>query len=512
MDSIVSNILANKILGYFNVHDFGMIGALSGFLISLSQNIRSIENESFLEYSSIVKEHIEYYNVHFYVLLSIAIAIVCVAVWHFRPLYKPSESLSKTIEIKTPATLQYIMNYMKYHESEYLLNAGHLTHYVTKHDSRQYIHGQVDKNVLFVDSHLNVSGSYIWRIVKDTGTTDDEDAKATKIEIVSPYIIMTLNNCSTLQYIDDVTQYVNDRLSNRLTHTRVLLGNSSSGFVNHITTMYDGPLLSLGARKTLFIDSYFSVHKSHLLSLFEKVQFHPEIFESFGQSAKCNFLFHGLPGGGKSSLIYRLARYLHRDIVSINLRDYYNHKSQMWQIIQNSNVGGGHTRPYILVLEELDIAVEMLHKLEQSESFDSNDLNVDVKGKGNITFAHDASTKLLVRDLLEIFDGTVPNRANMIIATSNRYEEMRKICPALFRSGRLTPVYFEYMTIENINEMSEYYFGQSCHLDHETPTNQPIDVPTSEITEYVKYIFSTTDDKQLGYEMFTEFLNQKLRD
>ncbi len=33
-----------------------------------------------------------------------------------------------------------------------------------------------------------------------------------------------------------------------------------------------------------------------------------------------------------------------------------------------------------------------------------------------------------------------------------------------------------------------------------------------EITEYVKYIFSTTDDKQLGYEMFTEVLNQKLRD
>jgi len=63
-------------------------------------------------------------------------------------------------------------------------------------------------------------------------------------------------------------------------------------------------------------------------------------------------------------------------------------------------------------------------------------------------------------DLLTIFQGSVPNEGSIIIAMTNHFEEMREKCPALFRAGRLTPIYFGNFDIKMLNKVSKYYFNR----------------------------------------------------
>lgn len=67
-------------------------------------------------------------------------------------------------------------------------------------------------------------------------------------------------------------------------------------------------------------------------------------------------------------------------------------------------------------------------------------------------------------DLLEILQGHVPRPGQIIIATTNHFERIRKICPAMFRPDRLTPFEIGYMTRANVNELIAIYFGADVRL------------------------------------------------
>jgi hypothetical protein len=54
----------------------------------------------------------------------------------------------------------------------------------------------------------------------------------------------------------------------------------------------------------------------------------------------------------------------------------------------------------------------------------------------------DTTENIALDDLLTIIQGPVPLNRAIIIATTNKYDEINKMCPALFRPGRLTPIYF----------------------------------------------------------------------
>jgi hypothetical protein len=75
---------------------------------------------------------------------------------------------------------------------------------------------------------------------------------------------------------------------------------------------------------------------------------------------------------------------------------------------------------------------------------------------------------LKLSDLLTLFQGAVPIDGCIIIAMTNKYEEIRKECPALFRAGRLTPVYFGYFDFDLVNQVSMIYFGKPLPKDFNT--------------------------------------------
>jgi hypothetical protein len=95
--------------------------------------------------------------------------------------------------------------------------------------------------------------------------------------------------------------------------------------------------------------------------------------------------------------------------------------------------------------------------------------NMDEDNKSNI---------LRLSDLLELFQGPVPVKNRIIIATTNNFDKIKTALPMLFRAGRLSPIQFDYLDWESLNELCYYYFQS-----HLTCDPMPITISTSQIIE-----------------------------
>lgn len=101
-----------------------------------------------------------------------------------------------------------------------------------------------------------------------------------------------------------------------------------------------------------------------------------------------------------------------------------------------------------------------------------------------------------IDDLLTVFQGAVPIEGCIIVAMTNHFEELRRDCPALFRPGRLTPVYFGYFTIEILNKVCVHYFGREVECDCDINTELIIS------PSHVMEILSFAMGKENKYEYF----------
>lgn len=116
-----------------------------------------------------------------------------------------------------------------------------------------------------------------------------------------------------------------------------------------------------------------------------------------------------------------------------------------------------------------------------------------------------------IDDLLDVLQGPVANNGSIIIATTNNYNEIRHICPRLFRDGRLKPTFFGYINQSTLNEITQYYFGRRV----ETGLNwlsDPIKIPTSRIMRIIIgiKIHETNEPYSLKYRKFMNLLKKEI--
>lgn len=109
-----------------------------------------------------------------------------------------------------------------------------------------------------------------------------------------------------------------------------------------------------------------------------------------------------------------------------------------------------------------------------------------------------------IEDLLTIFQGATPIEGCIIIAMTNKYEELRDKCPALFRHGRLTPTYFGHFDIDMLNKVSIHYFGKGFNTSVDQKTL--IKIPPSHVMEIVNCAMLRDNDK---YEYFLNTIRQE---
>lgn len=109
------------------------------------------------------------------------------------------------------------------------------------------------------------------------------------------------------------------------------------------------------------------------------------------------------------------------------------------------------------------------------------------------------SNILRLSDMLELFQGPVPVKNRIIIATTNNFSLIQKSMPTLFRSGRMTPIHFDYLDWKSLNDLCMYYFQREMSCEP-----RKISIPTSQIIELaIKYVLTHKPFEEFQKELLT---------
>lgn len=269
-----------------------------------------------------------------------------------------------------------------------------------------------------------------------------------------------------------------------------VLSKKDDAYCCHEKTMYNGPKLSIEERYKCYIKTYFGPQRDWIWKFCKEITYNPSMFHIIGQEARINLLLYGPPGTGKSSLAYRLARGLERHLKCVDLKSMVKTCSK-YTIFDAIFTEIAPPSKSIILFEEFDTVIDYLNNGKKP-------LVISKPNEEKITYQPVPCFQ--VEDLLDILQGPMPIAGSIIIATSNKYEEMREICPALFRPGRLTPVKIDYMNWKSLQELTEHTFGKSLEL-------KPVETKLipSEILEYIQVCLMDG-----GFEQFQKFIESKM--
>lgn len=222
--------------------------------------------------------------------------------------------------------------------------------------------------------------------------------------------------------------------------------------------------LSKRSDKTLFMDVDLEEIFQQIQTFFDD----EEDYVEHGVPFKMNFLFHGIPGTGKTSLIYTIASHFNFDIAFLNITrdlDDNTFTRAVTNLPDNS----------ILVLEDIDA------------------LFVERDSKCGVSFS----------TVLNVLDGMTKKHKLLTFLTTN-YKD--RLDSALKRSGRIDyELEFSYATKKQTKAMYSYFFKE--HLDDFLKFTKKMKYTTSDLHKFLfKYrkcenIMDHTDE-------FVELINK----
>lgn len=410
----------------------------------------------------------------------------------------------------------YIKQNPLYFESYASLNLGKLggehNHVLLKpsyvvNEPPKYQVMPCENNKIFIDDQrwlkiddktFDIKGHIRWNI-----NIDDDKSKSQSVTIK-----INKETCEAVyKYLDGIEKLIKQTDTVRFCSKSMI---SAEGRTYEIlNNLYTGPQVTKSIFKELkesYIDSFFHLNKESLWATIETIQFKSDILDKIGQPARLGLLLYGPPGTGKSSFGYRIAKALNRHILLIDIMSLS--RSALFNIFTNPVIGNVRYNPdeVIYIIDEFDITVEYLYAKKQNNDKKLSPIteyeNSNINPEDIIKLLNDEfikkSNELRLEDLLEILCGPVPTNGAIIIATTNKYERIKEICPALVRPGRLTPVYFGYFTVELFQEMIRYMFGKKF----EVPNVTNIIIPQSQIMELIIAAKSIFNNDEEAFEYF----------
>lgn len=140
-------------------------------------------------------------------------------------------------------------------------------------------------------------------------------------------------------------------------------------------------------------------------------------YDARGLDYRLNFLLHGLPGTGKTSIAKALSNHYQMDVYSLDLSTLYS--SSITRIFSDM----GPKRGFILLIEDFDLNSAVSKRKEGEAVADS----------GN-----PQQRKMNLSHILNLLDGVIPLDNIITIMTTNH---LSKIDPAVYRKGRVDFLY-----------------------------------------------------------------------
>lgn len=351
-------------------------------------------------------------------------------------------------------------------------------------DNQSY-HTSLDhpQTIHFDDKNFNVRG-YITTESITISKKHDKAVEASKEEAIVPVLHVYANpRLTASQYYWNILKRIEDMnaSSNALYINYSKMCSFKEGVEYRVLPvsfrLYKGTKDDKEKLFEEYMTPFFHQEKNGILEHVMKVAYEPEFFFKMGQFATANYLLEGPAGTGKSTFAYRLALATMRDISSIDV-SVYSSKFDLYRKINDVYDTS------IILLEEFDIAINNLSKRSrQKKRITSSDIpELKTKDSGYISWMEDfrhSKQDITIEDLLELLQGPAPRNGQIIIATTNKYDEIRTLCPALFRPGRLTPVHFGYLNCAEVNKMGKFYFGS----EHKDIDFDP-EISSAELVEY----------------------------
>ncbi len=433
--------------------------------------------------------------------------------------YQDKDYISITLydEEKIQLYMKYITTQKKYYDQSIDINYGDFETQLNLLNSRDYginaislftadskmISQGYNNQIKFKDLYLNIEGYYTW--IKSTKEVTDLN-KSVKTISVKCIIIKILKNqeMNTNDFFKKIENYFD-------THEKIIelkyvkILKCLEGTDNHVVTFHSGVKASFEVLEEKFMKPFFHQDKDRLWSLIKNTCLNPEFYSSRGQNARVSILLAGPPGCGKSSIIYRIARCFSRHIISLDLR--IASKANMYQILQRPVLKDFPNLSYkdiVYLFEEFDISITELALREKKYNEESHYKKLYESIQKEEVISDEAMkckdyNEFCIRDLLEIFQGPIPFESSIMIATTNKYDEIKETCPELFRPGRLTPIYFGYIDQNTLQEISLFFFNKK--IQGYLP--DIMNIPTSQIIELV---FEALDVSKESHTYFTSKL------
>jgi hypothetical protein len=362
----------------------------------------------------------------------------------------------------------------------------------------------------FNDLNYGASGYFVWK-KRITLYTKNIGNKVQEYKMEMPYIeINVRKKINQKKYF----KYINKNfLKNNKTIKLYHINCFSSGY-NDICIIYEGVKQETDDLDKIFMKTFFHKNKKELCDYIKSVHFDKDKFYSIGQFPQVGLILYGPPGTGKSTFAFRIARILNRHVISINFKEITLRK-EVFQIFKRPFIDGCSQKPndVVIIIDEFDTSVEYLYNKKINGKDDTNknkdNVNKDNVNKDNDKKDNDKKDKnkdgpeLELDDLLEIFQGPVPLEGAIIIATTNKLEEIQKMCPALFRPGRLTPIKFDYADNWMLNKMCKLYYKKKSNININNKNIQ-----SSLLINFI--LKSKTQNKENEFEYFEKQLKSYL--
>jgi len=259
-------------------------------------------------------------------------------------------------------------------------------------------------------------------------------------------------------------------------------------------------------------DTIFSEHKDTIIKTINRLKDY-EYFKKTGSKRKAGFLFYGPPGCGKTCHVNAIANYDKRHIIEIPMSRVKTNK-ELENIINLTQINDINFKKedIILFFDEIDQAGKVLSKREgECEEIQKNEevkdlmilslLNKNSNNDLTSTYNINRDDNLNLGCILSRLDGIGNYNGLILIASTNCKDNLS---PALYRSGRLSPMLFDFCRREDIINMIE--FNYNIKLSNQNISKLPDRTHSISPATLRKYI-----DEESDYQKLINFLNQKIK-
>lgn len=245
------------------------------------------------------------------------------------------------------------------------------------------------------------------------------------------------------------------------------------------TLMFTSSVLSdLSNDKTKSYESFDHIYNEHKETIIGDIKrlHNVEYFKKYGLKRKKGYLFYGHPGCGKTYTVMAMANHDNRHIIEIPMSRVKTN-SEMEDILNLTQIHGVtfNKDQVIYLFDEIDTGGNAIKKRDhednekeskgnknkdhkestETESKDKQSMLIDLLTSNNDTYK-ESTDELNLGTLLSRTDGIGNYNGPITVATTNCKD---KLSPALYRHGRLDPIFFDYARKIDIQMMIEKFYN-----------------------------------------------------